>query len=308
MLRIVIQHGGEDFKKFRRNLREEAPSTPEKARTEKTVIRPLPTMQIDESSTVGNAEVITTMLQELELDMNDTKFVETLTLLAGDQLSMARARGIAAARAGVEGDGKSLAWIVKLPGLFHYEVNSAQSTLSLHLGKPNHEVSNPGSLLAHNAELNRKLITPGSTTNFRTTRNLIFVSLYARVLHCMLLVSGKASLEAYAADATWDELKQHARMIVAQYANGNLVEELRDEREFGSGEGDMLFENAVLFMRDALILREFADAIKVGDGGRVFKVIQVWTYAFQGAGRTNYANEALELVHHAKHVWTESQR
>ena len=32
-------------------------------------------------------------------------------------------------------------------------------------------------------------------------------------------------------------------------------------------EGDMVFENAVLFMRDALISREMTDAIKAGDSG-----------------------------------------
>jgi hypothetical protein len=34
-----------------------------------------------------------------------------------------------------------------------------------------------------------------------------------------------------------------------------------------SPQGDMVFENAILFMHDALISQEFTDAIKCGDSG-----------------------------------------
>jgi hypothetical protein len=38
------------------------------------------------------------------------------------------------------------------------------------------------------------------------------------------------------------------------------------------GQGDMVLENAILFMRDALISREFTDAVKAGDSERVVLV------------------------------------
>ena len=44
----------------------------------------------------------------------------------------------------------------------------------------------------------------------------------------------------------------------------------------------MVFENAVLFLRDALISREFSDAVKVGDSGRVVLVLKTWALSFRG--------------------------
>lgn len=49
-------------------------------------------------------------------------------------------------------------------------------------------------------------------------------------------------------------------------------------------EGDMVFENAILFLRDALLSREFTDAIKCGDLGRVVLVLKVWALGFRGSG------------------------
>ena len=69
--------------------------------------------------------------------------------------------------------------------------------------------------------------------------------------------------------------------------------------------GDFLPLNrdALLFLRDALILREFTDAIKAGDSGRVILALRVFALAYRGSGRTKYAYEALVLIHNLTHVW-----
>ncbi|KAH9031765.1 hypothetical protein EDB85DRAFT_1865564 [Lactarius pseudohatsudake] len=67
----------------------------------------------------------------------------------------------------------------------------------------------------------------------------------------------------------------------------------------------MIFENAVLFLRDGLILREFSDAIKSGDSGRVLLVLKLWAFSFRGSGRSKYAYEVLHLLHNITHVWPE---
>jgi len=83
------------------------------------------------------------------------------------------------------------------------------------------------------------------------------------VLHCLLLVSKYTSLEEYALKVNkWETLVEHATKILEVYANVGLVDKLQNEREESLEdkdegakltEGDAVFENAVLFMQDALV-------------------------------------------------------
>jgi len=89
----------------------------------------------------------------------------------------------------------------------------------------------------------------------------------------------------------------------------DIVYELRKEcRRNSDKHGDMVYENAVLFMRDALLLHEFTDAIKYGDSGRVILVLKVWVHSFQGQGWMKYAQEVLYLLHNLTHILPPSLR
>lgn len=72
--------------------------------------------------------------------------------------------------------------------------------------------------------------------------------------------------------------------------------------------GDMVLENAYLFLRDGLLTRLFADAIKSGDSGRVIVVLKIWTYSFRGNNRSKYAHEMLHLIHNLVNVWPKAFR
>jgi len=94
-------------------------------------------------------------------------------------------------------------------------------------------------------------------------------------------------------------LQTHACQILEGYANPDKVVEIRwqskqadismqnkpnrTERTLVFG-GDMVFENAVLFLQDTLLSREFTDAVKAGDSGRVVLVLKVWAFSFRGNG------------------------
>ena len=65
----------------------------------------------------------------------------------------------------------------------------------------------------------------------------------------------------------------------------------------------MVLENAILFLRDALMLREFNDAIKAGDSGRIMLSLRMFALSFRGNGRSKYAHELLFLLHNMTHVW-----
>lgn len=108
----------------------------------------------------------------------------------------------------------------------------------------------------------------------------------------------------------------HARQIQATYSNPEIVEELRwkckrskeQSKDGKVTEGDMVYENAVLFLRDALISREYTDAIKAGDSGRVLLVLKMWALSFRGNGRTKYAYEMLHIIHNLTNVFPKGVR
>ena len=204
-------------------------------------------------------------------------------------------------------------------GLFHAKIADVHGGLETHFGKPNTGSRNPGSLSFHNTRLDRLPITLTSLPPFRVCRDLIFVSLYARVLHCLLLVSDCLSLEDYLTKhGSWEELLSHVRQIEDKFANPAKVEDLRWQRMRSQGrstdgkampvEGDMVFENASLFLRDALLSREYTDAVKAGDSGHVLLVLKIWALGFRGNGRTKYAYEMLHVIHNLTNVFPEAIR
>ncbi|VDC03269.1 unnamed protein product [Peniophora sp. CBMAI 1063] len=304
VLRAAVRYGGEAFEKFRQQVADSLPETELKIPVHKTEFYPLPAFEIDESSKAGNATFVDAATEELEI----IDFLKARGL-AGDQLSIARLREVAEARAGNEGGKDALRWVYFIPGIFHYKLAGTTGILLDHLGPSGHDLTNPASLTAHNAVLTRKPIVSTSLPTFRTCRDLILVSLTARLLHCLLLVSGKDTLDDYATSATWDSFQADAAAVVDRFANPRVVHNLRRERtRNGEKHGDMVFENAVLFNRDALLLREFIDAIKAGDSGRIIIVLKVWAFTFRAQGRVKYALEVLYLIHNLTHVWPQGLR
>ena len=318
ILRVAVQFGGPQLQVFRKDLHTSEPKSDFRIDVHKSEIFPLPAMNINEASTIGNAEVVNAVMEELNVDMSKPKFCENLKLVAGDQLSIARLRAVLAARAGNEGGASSLRWALFIPGLFHCKIAATNGFLQTYFGHPNRDLKDPASLSSHNTLLQRKPIVLSSLPPFRTCRDLIFVSLYARVLHCLLKVSGAQSLKSFSDGLTWSVLCSHAEAVADTFTDGRSVDNLRRSRRqmdeaqreaHGTQEGpqglsgDMIFENAVLFLRDGLILREFSDAIKSGDSGRVLLVLKLWAFSFRGSGRAKYAYEVLHLIHNITHVW-----
>ncbi|KAH7917985.1 hypothetical protein BV22DRAFT_1025352, partial [Leucogyrophana mollusca] len=306
---IIVDHGGQKFTRFQTNLDNSQPATPSKIEVHKTPLHPLPAMNIDESTIVGNGEVVEAVLDEVGVKVSPTH-ANYVKFLAGDQLSIARLCTLANIRAGQEGGFSGFGWGIWVPGLFHAKMADMHGFLVTHWGKPYAGTRNPGSLSFHNTRLHRNPITLSSLPPFRTCRDLVFVSLYARVLHCLCLVCDEATIEDCADKIdTWDALVQHAETIYVRYTDPGIVADLRwkrrkaREKDRQANEGDMVYENAVLYLRDGLISREFTDAVKVGDSGRVVIVLKVFALSYRGNGRTKYAYEMLHLIHNLTHVW-----
>ncbi|THG92899.1 hypothetical protein EW026_g8172 [Hermanssonia centrifuga] len=339
VLRLLVTQGSHLFGQFLKNVDVHAPISKFKIPVHKTEIYPLPAMDIDESSRTGNADVLEAILREVGYDMTSESEFSTVRIWWGDQLSVACLCSVSNVRAGHDSRIYSLLNAVFAPGLFHYQMVAVGAAFESHWGSPQSWTQNPGSLYFHNTVLDRKPIVVTSPPPYRTCRDLIFVSLYARVFHCLRLVAGCESLEEYSKLVTFDELSCHAEEIVDQFANPSLVSDLRNLRQqevkdsaetaavsidatsnlldvlMGPApspapvtEGDMILENAMLFLQDAILLRDFTDAIKTGDSERIVLILKVFALSFRGAGRTKYAHEMLHLIHNIEHVWPKDLR
>lgn len=318
ILRILVNQASDMFGKFKGDVEKLHPPTPQAIKVHKTDVYPLPAMNIDESSTTGNADVMEEIMKEVKYDQS-AKYIQ---VVFGDQLSIAQKRSVTNARAGHDSLFESQLRDNRAPGFFHYQLTSSGAVLVIHWGDPSGWVDNPSSLHFHNTLLNRKPITITSPPPYRTSRDLIFVSLYACIFHCLKLVSGHSNLEQYAANTTFNELCGHATQILDQFTEGETAFRLREEHQ-NSGpipeeeklnksqryyDGDMVFENAILFMRNTLILREFTDAIKAGDSGRLVIILKVYALLLRGSGRTKYAHEILHLIHNIMYIWPKGLR
>lgn len=332
ILRIIVTHGGPSFAKFKDDVAASLPRTDFQIPVHKTDLYPLPAMEIDESSTVGNADVVDAISQSLGYDTKSLDYLRTVKIYSGDQLSMARLRAVENNRAGNDAFHHTHSNIVHVTGHFHGQMHAAAGCLEAHWGHPTAGSRDRGSLCFQNSVIDRKPIVLTSPPPYRTCRDLIFVSLYARMLHCLELVSD-TKLQDYASTATFEDLKTDAEAIYDRFVDTTVVDKLRDgtarpfiiDDTLGSPfivpeipmttddndplDGrDVVFENAVLFNRDALIMREYNDGIKAGDSGRIALSMKVLVRYYRGCGRTRYAYETLMSVHNQTCVWPKPLR
>lgn len=316
VLRILIQYGNGRFARFAQDIDDCLPFTDDRIPIHQTSIHPLPAMDIDESSVTGNAQVIDAIFTETDPSYQSSRdsFAKIVRILWGDQLSVARLRSVIFSRAGQDSISNSFLNVACAPGLFHYQISATRAILETHWGDPHTWTQNPGSLCFHNILLDRKPIVLSSLPPYRTCRDLIFISLYARVFHCLELVSKCKNLDEYAATVTFPKLQEDAMEVVTKFTSTKTVTRLRRERAIESRnrdpkdetpgtKGDMVHENALLFLRDGLLLREFTDAIKAGDSGRVVTTLKQLALFYRGSGHTKYAYECFHVLHNLTHVW-----
>jgi hypothetical protein len=93
-----------------------------------------------------------------------------------------------------------------------------------------------------------------------------------------------------------------------QEAFKNTEKELTDlyhiDKRRGLDERDPVYENAILFLQHGLIYRDFCDAMRHGDSGRVKNCLTFFMLWFQGSKFSNYARELIHLVASLNHIWS----
>ncbi|KAG8704040.1 hypothetical protein FRC08_002484 [Ceratobasidium sp. 394] len=322
ILRIIIKYGGEEFKQYWPLLDESQPMVSPIIDVHTSNFHLLPAMDIDESSISGVIAVFEAIFKELEIDIDAKEFIQEVILVAGDLKSGLNLNGAQDTRIGQEELKHSLGNLEHVLGLFHTKMAAIVSVLSTHLGSPTAGQDAPGSLFFHNSILERKAFVATSLPPFAVSKDLIMDSLAARVIHCLLRVSNCKTLESYLArlrscDSTtptaktkegnpWELLLHDAETLYDTYVDTYTASKLQSDRLYGDPDakvGDMVYEGAVYFLRDALNLEELFDAVKCGHSGRILSILKLFALSFRGSGRPQYARALLRLIHYCEVVW-----
>ncbi|KAJ7807573.1 hypothetical protein B0H14DRAFT_3091231 [Mycena olivaceomarginata] len=254
---------------------ESLPVTADQIELHQTPLHPTPAWNIDQSTIIGNDEVVDAIHTELGVK-GKSHWSRVVKFFAGDQLSIARLRSLLNIRAGHEGGYSGYGWGVWIPGLFHAKIADMHGFL-LPIGELPIVVPAIQGHFHSITHISPRPILLSSLPPFRTVGTW-FLYHYTPVLHCLLLETNKTTLDECADSIeTFTELESIAAAIQKKYANAEL--------------------NASLLLRDALISREFTDAIKAGDSGRIVLVLKVFACSYRGNGRTKYAHEMLHLIH-----------
>ena len=83
------------------------------------------------------------------------------------------------------------------------------------------------------------------------------------------------------------------------------LQEVGQLREAKDKDRDILYENALLFLQHGLMYRDFCNAMRFGDSGRVIHCLVYFALWFQGSGLSNYAWEIMHMVACVRHAWSE---
>ena len=227
ILRVIINYGGPGFDHWQADLERCQPVTSDNIEVHKMEVHPLSAFEVDEASIVGNVDINDAINEELKLDQDKPEYNRFVRINTGDQLTQAHQRAILAIRGGHEDAARAYKGRAFMPGLFHGKMTDIHRLLETHFGKPHAGNQSPGGLAYHNTCLNRLPIVLSSLPSFSIAQDLVMVSLYARVLHCLLFVSGKATLDDYLESVkSWDTVHSHAILIYKHYANADFVQEM----------------------------------------------------------------------------------
>ncbi|KAL1698540.1 hypothetical protein EV121DRAFT_165808, partial [Schizophyllum commune] len=89
ILRVIVMYGGPGLKCFAQDVNAAQPTTSRQITVHQTPIHPLPAMEIDKSTILGNGQVIKATIKELQVQ-TQAWFNKHVLIFAGDQLSQAR--------------------------------------------------------------------------------------------------------------------------------------------------------------------------------------------------------------------------
>jgi hypothetical protein len=136
--------------------------------------------------------------------------------------------------------------------------------------------------------------------DFRACQGLVDVVLDGYLIGAIATASGCEDARDLASGLSAAHLSEHIDELCDRLSDFEAVNTQR-ARSVGR---DRPHENFILFMQHGLILRNFSDAMKTGDVGRVLASLSYFTIWFQATRQHNYARETLHLTACLKRIWS----
>ncbi|KAG0247890.1 hypothetical protein BG011_000766 [Mortierella polycephala] len=270
----------------------------------KTTTYPLPSMHIDQSSVVGNMEVIDTIIKDVLKLAPEWFESELRVVVAGDQLTVQRVSTLKHLKEIDNSVYNRLEWALPVLQLFHLQMLLCATILRTHYGS----TKEPGSLLYNKTLLGRKHI---SLTDFdyHAGDELLRHTFDAMVRRIWQVEMGIKDLDAAGKDLDDNEIRElvaskaEIRELVASKAE-ILCEKYVVTSQHRRSSFSPANRNATLFLRHMTIYIELCAGIKAGDIGRIEESLKWITVMFQAGSTKNYANELLHIHCGLRYVWT----
>jgi hypothetical protein len=306
-VREILVHHGQHFRHFEKELCEPAPV--DRIPLHKTEQVPCRAMNIKQSTTDGNVEVMENLLRQGGIgDKNSNNFdqshdidmSEHVLLVHGDLLTKERLDTVGDSRRIETTPKNRLQYVVFLPGLFHYKMACADALWRIYL-QPKEGRDDENSLFQSVGYLRpdetKKMV---SKPGFRRMHEVIHHDLQASMLDCWRLEAQSVNrewttLELFAASKpSWDAIVSMSHTIVQKYVV--RTDTLDCARAKPKEQRDRRFENQVLRNRDELLYVDLCQAMNAGDIGRVEASFLPWIYMFKATGKHKYAVQILRFL------------
>ena len=198
-----------------------------------------------------------------------------------------------------------LNWVEAIPGLFHGEMHVLRLLLLAHSGpKPR-----PLYKFFMGFISRKRSMWDESSGNIKDFRACDEFFRHIHTAHVLAAVAAVENVDDW--NSLHDKLKtinwrKTIHSVWKRFGNPVMVYAIRSDEEVTSR--DTVFENAILLFQHGIIYREFSQAMKDGDTGRVEECLLFINIIFQGTKLHNYKFEFLNLLTSLRHRWSEGLR
>lgn len=270
----------------------------------KSDIYTLPTLDLNEAKIDETITILGVMSQELDLDLN--KMHDRLVMVKGDLLTVRNINRALFQRHEALDDSGTFDFVEPVTGLFHLEMNILRLLVGTYWGRSDGKDIASIQRFVRMVSNNR---VKKDGKDFRACDSFMLDVLEAHVLAMVMSAAKVRTIQGLRTELekgfNWKGLLDFApnrlydtRHIQELRAGGSKQGSADDENR------DLALENAILFLRDLLVYRDYKDAVKCGDTGRIVNVLGYWCAMYQGTSLKNYPQEMVHFITCLKRIWS----
>lgn len=287
---------------------------------EMTPLYTLPTLDLNEARIDETIKIIDAFMAYIGIPLESMN--DKLAMVKGDWLTIRNLNLSIFQRQESETKQETLDFVEPVTGMFHTCATMQSILINNFWGN----TKEPGSL-ARFAAMSRNNRVKKKTEDFRAGRYFVnqvldahIVSATCAAVEIMFPRTGTREGAAVGfndlSNLANDVNTKHNWLgvidsIVSSVFDRGVVHNMRNKEneETGDMEGipiderDPARENALLFLRDALVMRDYQLAVKAGDTGRIANIIRYWCIFTQDTPNVNYAQEMIHFVLCFKRLW-----